>query len=73
MSNIVYDSSVVMALLKGERIDVPLPDIRWASMSAVNVAEIWTLLANSDAAGRAAAEEVLKYLRTIAPFNEGQA
>jgi len=73
VSNIVYDSSVLIALLKGERIDLPLPDIRWATMSAVNIAEVWTLLANSDAAGRAAAEEILKYLRAIAPFSEEQA
>jgi ribonuclease VapC len=62
-----------MAILKGEPIDLPLPDIRWASMSAVNVAEVWTLLATSDPASQFAAEKLLNLLRRIAPFTEDQA
>ena len=60
-------------MLKGERIDIALPDIRWATMSAVNIAEIWTILADADVPGRLAAEELLTFLRGVAPFTEEHA
>jgi ribonuclease VapC len=73
VSNVVYDTTIPIAILKAERLDIQPPDVRWATMSAVNVAEVWTLMATSDASARLAAEELLRHLRVIAPFTEEQA
>ena len=73
VSNIVFDSSVLLALLQKERTDAPVPDLRWAVMSAVNVAEVWTKLSGYDEKASASGEYLLKLLRGIEPFTEEQA
>ncbi|HEY1742141.1 MAG TPA: PIN domain-containing protein [Granulicella sp.] len=74
MANIVFDTSVIIALLRGEAITHSnLPHLRWASMSAVNVAEVFTLLADGDALAHASGLQMLSLLRTIEPFTAAQA
>lgn len=63
-----------MALLLGEPItNTDLPHPRWASMSTVNVAEVWTLLADRDELARLSGLQTLSLLRTIEPFTDAQA
>ena len=63
-----------MALLWGEPVTNPnLPDLRWASMSAVNVAEVCTLLEDADDMARDSGLRMLGFLRTIEPFTDAQA
>jgi ribonuclease VapC len=74
VANIVFDSSVIIALLRGETIThLDLPHLRGASMSAVNVAEVFTLLADGDALAQASGLQTLSLLRTIEPFTAAQA
>lgn len=74
MSNIVFDTSAVLAILKGERIAMgQLPNIRWATMSAVNAAEVWTRLADLDETAQDAGSLLMKLLRNVEPFTETQA
>ena len=63
-----------MAILMNERIAIQsMPSIRWATMSTVNVAEVWTKLAELDEAVQNAGGLLLKALRNIEPFTETQA
>lgn len=73
MSKIVLDTSVIFALLNGERIEMALPDLRWASMSAVNIAEVWTRLAEGSAAARQSGTRLLGFLKEMVPFTHEQA
>lgn len=73
VANIVFDSSVLLALLKQETYTIDLPDLRWASMSAVNVAEVWTKLAEEDRAAREAGTHLIGLLRDISSFTPQQA
>jgi len=74
VANIVFDTSVIMALLLGESITNPdLPHPRWASMSTVNVAEVCTLLADKDELAHSSGLQTLSLLRTIEPFTDAQA
>lgn len=73
MSGIVLDSSVILALLKGERSEVAIPELRWATMSTVNVAEVLTILAGGEEAVRRTGLLLLETLREIAPFTEQHA
>ena len=73
MSNVVFDASVIFALLRGEPIAISLPDLRWATMSTVNIAEVWTKLAEGDDAARHAGSLLLELLREIVPFTEDHA
>lgn len=74
MSNVVFDTSAVLAILKGERIAMEqLPNIRWATLSAVNAAEVWTKLADLDEAAQQAGGLLMKLIRNIEPFTEAQA
>jgi ribonuclease VapC len=74
VANIVFDTSVVLALLQGEAItDLRLPHPRWASMSTVNVAEVWTLLEDKKDPTRASGMQMISLLRSIEPFDEAQA
>ncbi len=74
VANVVFDSSVIMALLRGEKItNQHLPSLRWASMSTVNIAEVCTLLEDEDELARESGAETLGLLRTIEPFTESQA
>ena len=63
-----------MAILQGERIAMEqLPNIRWATLSAVNAAEVWTKLADMDEAVLHAGGLLMKLVRNIEPFTEAQA
>ena len=73
MSNIVFDSSVVLALLKGEEITLNLPDLRWATMSTVNVAEVWTKLSQGNETARSSGIYLIDSLRDVVPFTREQA
>ena len=73
MANIVFDASVVLALLYGERMRTAPPNLRWASMSAVNAAEVWTKLAGGNDAEQRAGLYLLESLREIVPFTVDQA
>jgi ribonuclease VapC len=64
---------VIFALLKNEPINMELPDLRWATMSTVNIAEVWTKLAEGDEAARRAGGLLLSLLREIVPFTEDHA
>jgi ribonuclease VapC len=73
VSNIVFDTSVILALLKNERVDMELPNLRWAAISAVNVAELWTKFAEGDEATRGSGIYLLESLREVVPFTAEQA
>jgi ribonuclease VapC len=74
VANVIFDTSVVLALLKGESItELNLPDLRWASMSTVNIAEVCTLLEDCDEMARTSGMRMLGFLRSIEPFDEAQA
>lgn len=64
---------MIFAILKNERIEMPLPDLRWATMSAVSVAEVWTKLTAGTDGSRQAGIKLLGFLREIAPFTADQA
>jgi ribonuclease VapC len=70
VANVIFDTSVVLALLKGESItELNLPDLRWASMSTVNIAEVCTLLEDCDEMARTSGMRMLGFLRSIEPKN----
>lgn len=74
MSNVVFDTSAVLAILLGEQIAMErLPNIRWATLSAVNAAEVWMRLADLDEAVQHSGGLLMKLLRNIEPFTEAQA
>lgn len=74
MASIVIDSSVLMAILQGEPITVPgLPSLKLVRMSAVNVAEVYTLLTQTQPATRHAGIVLMGLLQRIEPFTAPQA
>ena len=74
MSNVVLDSSVVIALFRDERADVPLaPLVEGAYLSTVNLAEILSYLALEHPASLPRVPTFLQLLHSVLPFTTAQA
>ncbi|SEG60854.1 PIN domain nuclease, a component of toxin-antitoxin system (PIN domain) [Bryocella elongata] len=77
VNKVVLDASVILALLKEERIDERALDlVQGGYMSAVNVAEVFSKLSDLGPSPSEAMEKIsalLELLEEIVPFTNGQA
>lgn len=74
MSELVLDSSVLIAILKNERFDDDVVDIiDGAVMSAANYAEVWTKVYDFGLTDAPRTNVALSLLSRVEPFTESQA